>query len=100
MWRIRQVDSSKFDIAQGCSLAFSFGTHRWYHFGVGAPPILVYVSGDWDVHWGLGLLTHGQIPTHFRFELPFRVPKNDTLGSLYPYRQAPKARNEFSPRRL
>ena len=21
------------------------------HFGVGAPPILVYFSGDWDVHW-------------------------------------------------
>ena len=29
------------------------------HFGVGAPPILVYFSGDWDVHWGHGLLTHG-----------------------------------------
>ena len=24
------------------------------HFGVGAPPILVY-SGDWDVHWGYDL---------------------------------------------
>ena len=21
----------------------------WYHFGVGAPPSLVYFSGDWDV---------------------------------------------------
>ena len=29
------------------------------HFGVGAPPILVYFSGDWDVHWGYGILTHG-----------------------------------------
>ena len=27
------------------------GQNRWYHFGVGAPPILVY-SGDWNVHWG------------------------------------------------
>ena len=26
---------------------------------IGAPPILVYFSGDWDVHWGYGLLTHG-----------------------------------------
>ena len=26
------------------------GQHQWYHFGVGAPPVLVYVSGDWDVH--------------------------------------------------
>ena len=22
------------------------------HFGVGAPPVLVHFSGDWDVHWG------------------------------------------------
>ena len=27
-------------------------------FGVGAPPILVYFSSDWDVH---GLLTHGHM---------------------------------------
>ena len=30
-------------------------------FGVGALPILVYFSGDWDVHWGYWILTHGQI---------------------------------------
>ena len=35
------------------------GQNQWYDFGVGAPPILVYVSGDWDVHWGY--LTHGHI---------------------------------------
>ena len=29
------------------------------HFGVGALPILVYFSGDWHVHWGYGILTHG-----------------------------------------
>ena len=29
--------------------------------GVGAPPIFVYFSGDWDVHWGYGLLTHDQM---------------------------------------
>ena len=26
------------------------------HFGVGAPPILVYFNGDWDVHRGYGIL--------------------------------------------
>ena len=26
------------------------GQNQLYHFGVGAPPILVYFSGDWDVH--------------------------------------------------
>ena len=35
------------------------GQNQWYHFGVGAPPILVYFSGDWDVRWGYGILTHG-----------------------------------------
>ena len=35
------------------------GQNQWYHFWVGAPPILVYFSGDWDVHWGYGNFTHG-----------------------------------------
>ena len=33
--------------------------NQWYHFGVGAPPILLYFSGDWDV--GYGILTHGHV---------------------------------------
>ena len=37
------------------------GQDQWYHFGVGAPPILVHFSGDWDVYWGYRLLTHGQM---------------------------------------
>ena len=37
------------------------GQNQWYHFGIGAPPILVYFSGDGDVHWGYGILTHGQL---------------------------------------
>ncbi|WP_428379718.1 hypothetical protein [Marinobacter adhaerens] len=32
-----------------------------YNFGVGAPPISVYFSGDWDVRWGYGLFTHGHL---------------------------------------
>ena len=40
--------------------AMAKGQHQWYHFGVGAPPILVYFSGDWDVHW-YGILTHSQM---------------------------------------
>ena len=36
--------------------------NQWYHFGIGAPPILAYFSGDWDVHWGVtGVLTHGHL---------------------------------------
>ena len=37
------------------------GQNQWLHFGVGAPPILVYFSGDWDVHWRYGILTDGQM---------------------------------------
>ena len=39
------------------------GQHQWYDFGVGASPVLVYFSGDWDVHWGItGVLTHSRFP--------------------------------------
>ena len=31
------------------------------HFGVGAARMLVYFSGEWDVHWGYGLLTHDHV---------------------------------------
>ena len=34
------------------------------HFGVGefTTRFRTYLNGDWDVHWGYGLLTHGPIP--------------------------------------
>ena len=34
------------------------GQNQWYHF---APLILVYFSGNLDVHWGYGFLTHGHM---------------------------------------
>ena len=38
------------------------GPNQWYHFGVGAPPILEKQKrGDWDVHWGYGILTRGHV---------------------------------------
>ena len=43
------------------------GQTQWYHFGVSAPPILVYFSGDWDVHRGYGLWTHGHMLEDIRF---------------------------------
>ena len=43
----------------GWSISMAVGQNQWHHFGVGAPPILVYFSGDWDVRWGSGILTHG-----------------------------------------
>ena len=45
------------------------GQNQWYRFGVGAPPILVHFSGDWDVHWQVSLhytpdhcLVNGGVP--------------------------------------
>ena len=37
------------------SSKLAVGQNQWYHFGVGAPPLLVYFSGDWDVHCGYDL---------------------------------------------
>ena len=39
------------------------GQHEWDPIlGVfGAPPMLVYVSGDWDVHWKYRVLKHRHI---------------------------------------
>ena len=41
-----------------CAIACSesemaVGQNQWYYFGVGAPPILVNFSGDWDVSLGV-----------------------------------------------
>ena len=37
------------------------GQIQGYHLEVGASPILVYLCGDWDVHWGYRALTHGHM---------------------------------------
>ena len=44
-----QPGSPKKDTYDGGSMPV--GQSHWCHFGVGAPPILVYLSGNWDVHW-------------------------------------------------
>ena len=43
------------------STHLAVGQNQCYHFGVGAPPILVYFSGDRDVHWGYRILTHSHL---------------------------------------
>ena len=50
------------------------GQNQWYHFGVGAPPILVNFSWDWDVRWGYDL-AFDPWPT------PAAGPPADSLGS-------------------
>ena len=35
--------------------SYGSGAKPMDHFGVGASPIVVYSSGDWDVHWGYDL---------------------------------------------
>ena len=39
--------------------------NQWYHFGIGAPPILVYFGGDWGVHWQYEVLTLGHMAQRF-----------------------------------
>ena len=39
----------------GAAQYVAVGQNQWYHFGVGAPLILVNFGGDWDVHWGYDL---------------------------------------------
>ena len=36
------------------------------HFGVGAPPILVYFNGNWDNHWGHGIFDLWQFVVVFK----------------------------------
>ena len=49
------------ELTQYLGLRGGCGSKPMVPFGVGAPPILVYSTGDWDVHWGYGTLTHGQV---------------------------------------
>ena len=70
------------------------GQNNWYHFGVGAPPILVYLSGDWDVHWGHGLLTHGNMRASFWF--PPKPQKRGSNRWLYGWTASKSVNHEFS----
>ena len=42
------------------------GQNQRYHFGVGefTTHVRTHFSGDWDVHWGHGLLTRGHVEPH------------------------------------
>ena len=67
-------------------ILMAVGQNQWYHFGVGAPPSLVNFSGDLDVHWGHGLLTHGHMfekSAKLRVTMSFRLWRSDGFrGSL------------------
>ena len=40
------------------------------------PMILVYISGDWDVHWGYGILSHGLMNvSHVWYSKGIQQPK-------------------------
>ena len=55
----------------------AMGQHQWYHFGVGAPPMLVYLSGDFGMFTGgtIWILTHGQIGSVTRRPNAVAVPR-------------------------
>ena len=51
--------------------------------------VRTYLGGDWDVHWGYGLLTHGQVTqdqrvesASFFFQLGFSNSEPQTWAGL------------------
>ena len=84
--RTRRLVQFDFCLTDFLRSQMAVGQHQWYHFGVGAPAILVYFSGDWDVHWGYGVLTHSQIAPglHHSPHFPADVPRLP-LGRDAPY---------------
>ena len=56
---------------------FTGGTIGIPFWLVGAPPILVYLSGDWDVHWGYDgappilVYLSGDWDVHWGYDLDF-----------------------------
>ena len=55
------ANGRRVEVIRGTRSDMAVGQNQWYHFGVGTPPILVYFSGDWDDHWGYGILTHSHM---------------------------------------
>ena len=62
-WGDHEAPNWFYSFLSGFDNNMAVGQNQWYHFGIGAPPIVVYFSGDWDVHWGYGVLTHGHMAT-------------------------------------
>ena len=60
--------------------------NQWYQFGVGESTthFRTYFSGDWDVHWGYGILTHGLLGLRVSF---LKAPKSRflTLTPMFVY---------------
>ena len=54
------------------------------HLGIGAPPILVHLSGDWDVHKGYGIVTHGYMRSLSQNETPRRTRRVGLVGTPKP----------------
>ena len=54
------------------------GQNQWYHFGGSAPPILVYFSGDWDVHWGEYTSEQTEV---FENQIPIGLVKRFSAGA-------------------
>ena len=81
---------------KGClKMAVVVKTVLGSHFGVGGftTHFRTYFSGDWDVHWGYGILTHGRMMRHPKtiakqtgFHLGFTFKsQGDTSKKTHPY---------------
>ena len=59
-------------------LYVAVGRNQWYHFGLAAPPSLVYFRGDWDVLWGYDLAFDPCVSPGL--DLNFHVRKDDVFN--------------------
>ena len=53
--RFARATESSFKVVWNRASKMVVGQNQWYHFGVGASPILIYFSEDCDVHRGYDL---------------------------------------------
>ena len=59
--RAGEREGVRLGLVRFCKVDMAMVQSHWHHFGIGALPILAYFGGDWDVHWGYRVLTHGHM---------------------------------------
>ena len=94
--RIMLVVEKAFGLFWPCSATVRFTPAILSQYGCGSKPMVPFwgrctthqiwsiSSGDWDVHWGYGLLTHGHIVFWCSWWFPFRKKDEPPIGPVIP----------------
>ena len=85
-------------LAWPCS-QMAVGQNQWDPILVGrcTTHFRTYFSGDWDVHWGYGLLTHGQMVTSSCFGVGFQFFELVAVGVCLPHRPLDTSMRQVRP---